>query len=201
MAISESMEEGTYMYTYVDMSYIYMLITFLCDTAVILITCSLSTSFDALGLPCSFFPKPPANGGPEGGPAASHAAGSATSSVGSSHSHSSLLSSSGSASMPPPSRLPFSSSAHSGLHYSAKSHAHPHAGKSFAELELAKALLELPGGSQASSSSSSKSLGYHTPSPKPSPGKGKGLVGAKKKLSSSSPGEHEGYYPCNRCGR
>ena len=114
------------------------------------------------------------------------------------------------------SRLQQSSSAPSGLHYSATHKLsasggasqhyhphHPHAGKSFAEVELAKALLELPG---SHSTTSTKSLGYHTPSPKPSPGKGKGLSGggggsSKKKLSSSSPGEHEGYYPCNRCGR
>lgn len=160
---------------------------------------------------CSFFPK--TNGGPDsaGGSATTTiSVGGAPSNMGSSHSHSSLPSSSsspGPASIPAPSRLPFSSSAHSGLHYSAKSQTHPyhhpsnpHAGKSYAELELAKALLELPGGNQ-SSSSSTKSVGYHTPSPKPSPGKGKGLMGPKKKLSSSSPGEHEGYYPCNRCGR
>jgi hypothetical protein len=57
--------------------------------------------------------------------------------------------------------------------------------------------LELPGGGH----SANRSLTYHTPSPKPSPGKGKPLAGPKKKLSSSSPGEHEGYYPCNKCGR
>ncbi|KAL5464065.1 hypothetical protein EMCRGX_G033024 [Ephydatia muelleri] len=39
----------------------------------------------------------------------------------------------------------------------------------------------------------------NTPSPKPSPGKPRSPP--KKKMSSSSPGEREGYYPCNRCGR
>jgi len=62
------------------------------------------------------------------------------------------------------------------------------------QLELARTLLELP-----QPRSPARSAGYHTPSPKPSPGKTKSP--GKKKMSSSSPGEHEGYYPCNRCGR
>lgn len=156
--------------------------------------------------PCSFFPKP--NGGPnqegQGFPMGSSHSQMALSNPPSS---SSSNSASPSVSFPTGSRLQHSSSAHSSLHYSHKSHHHHshhhhhhHSGKSFAELELAKALLELPG--SHSSIPSSKSLGgYHTPSPKPSPGKGKGVTGAKKKLTSSSPGEHEGYYPCNRCGR
>lgn len=148
----------------------------------------------SIALLSSFFPKPTSNGGPtQDGPP-----------IGPSHSQMAL--SSIIPSIPNSSRLQQSISAHSGLHYSASashkplhppSHYH-HTPKSFAELELARALLELPG---SQSTTSTKSMGYHTPSPKPSPGKGKAVSGTKKKLSSSSPGEHEGYYPCNRCGR
>jgi len=74
------------------------------------------------------------------------------------------------------------------------------------EIELAKTLLELPGGGQSGSSPSSstssiaKGMRYHTPSPKPSPGKGKSSA-SKKKMASSSPGEREDCFPCNKCGR
>ena len=66
---------------------------------------------------------------------------------------------------------------------------HPH-------YELTKVLsLEVPQPSGAS-----YGMGCNnTPSPKPSPGKPRSPP--KKKMSSSSPGEREGYYPCNRCGR
>lgn len=68
---------------------------------------------------------------------------------------------------------------------------HPH-------YELTKVLsLEVP---QPSGSASSYGVGCNNaPSPKPSPGKQRSPP--KKKMSSSSPGEREGYYPCNRCGR
>ncbi|XP_064402519.1 nascent polypeptide-associated complex subunit alpha, muscle-specific form-like isoform X3 [Halichondria panicea] len=62
------------------------------------------------------------------------------------------------------------------------------------QLELAKALLELP-----RPRSPAKGMSYHTPSPKPSP-KSRS-PGVRKKLSSASPGERDGFYPCNRCGR
>ena len=75
-----------------------------------------------------------------------------------------------------------------------KPHRHKTEYRSQQQLELARALLELP-----QPRSPAQSAGYHTPSPKPSPGKSKSP--GKKKMSSSSPGEHEGYYPCNRCGR
>lgn len=64
------------------------------------------------------------------------------------------------------------------------------------QLELAKALLELP----TQRSPARGGVNYHTPSPKPSP-KGRSSPGVRKKLSSASPGEREGFYPCNRCGR
>ena len=64
------------------------------------------------------------------------------------------------------------------------------------QLELAKALLELP-----QPRSPARGMGYHTPSPKPSPKSRSPGGGVKKKLSSASPGEREGFYPCNRCGR
>ena len=65
-------------------------------------------------------------------------------------------------------------------------------------LELARTLLELP-----QPRSPARSSSYHTPSPKPSPGTlvAKSKSPGKKKMSSSSPGEREGFYPCNRCGR
>lgn len=131
--------------------------------------------------PCSFFPKP-TNGNPPSREGLN---------IVSTMSQISLPSS-----FPTVSRLPHSTSAHSSLHYQATTRPHLHS-KSFGELELARALLELPG----SHASVPRGMSYHTPSPKPSPGKGKVLAGPKKKLSSSSPGEHEGYYPCNRCGR
>ena len=67
------------------------------------------------------------------------------------------------------------------------------------QLDIAKALLDLPqsrspargGGAYSSSTSSQKS----------SPSKSRSPATTKKKMSSSSPGEREGYYPCNRCGR
>ena len=62
------------------------------------------------------------------------------------------------------------------------------------QLELAKALLELP-----QPRSPAKGISFHTPSPKPSP-KSRS-PGVRKKLSSASPGERDGFYPCNRCGR
>lgn len=136
---------------------------------------------------CSFFPK-----SANGAPLRQDALSGLSSSVG----QAAFTSSSSSSPYHSASRLPHSSSASSGLHYSATHKPYLHHNKSFGDLELAKALLELPG-----SHSAAKGLNYHTPSPKPSPGKGKSLVAPKKKLSSSSPGEHEGYYPCNRCGR
>ena len=144
-------------------------------------------------LSCSFFPK-----SANGAPLRQDALSGLSSSIGQASFSSSPSSSAAasSSSFPSASRLPHSSSASSGLHYSSTHKPYLHHNKSFGDLELAKALLELPG-----SHSIAKGLNYHTPSPKPSPGKGKSLVAPKKKLSSSSPGEHEGYYPCNRCGR
>ena len=101
----------------------------------------------------------------------------------------------------PSTSQPSTSKPHTTHHHPHHPH-HPHTShyyyskeqRSQQQMELARALLDLP-----QPRSPARSGGYHTPSPKPSPGKSRSP--AKKKLSSASPGEREGYYPCNRCGR
>lgn len=82
--------------------------------------------------------------------------------------------------------------------FSSKQHSHSQKSsldsRSAQQLDIAKALLDLP-------QSRSPARGpFSSSSQKSSPGKSRSPA-TKKKMSSSSPGEREGYYPCNRCGR
>ena len=66
------------------------------------------------------------------------------------------------------------------------------------QLEIAKTMvMDLP-----QPRSPAQSMIRHTPSPRPSPGgHGKSSLIRSKKVSSASPSDREGHYPCNRCGR
>ena len=65
------------------------------------------------------------------------------------------------------------------------------------QLEIAKTMvMDLP-----QPRSPAQNIISHTPSPRPSPSHGKSSLIKSKKVSSASPSDREGHYPCNRCGR
>lgn len=65
------------------------------------------------------------------------------------------------------------------------------------QLEIAKTMvMDLP-----QPRSPAQNISSHIPSPRPSPVHGKSSLIRSKKVSSASPSDREGHYPCNRCGR
>ena len=69
--------------------------------------------------------------------------------------------------------------------------------RSSQQLDIAKALLDLPGGSRSPARGGAYSA---SSSQKSSPSKSRSPATTKKK-SSLSPLDRDGYYPCNKCGR
>jgi hypothetical protein len=142
--------------------------------------CSLMHTFTNLS---SFYPRP-----------GSGSSSGSSSSSSSSHHHAHSSSSTGSQA------TPYSSSKgghhqHGGPSSQQKS---SYDSRSPQQLDIAKALLDLPGGSRSPARGGAYSA---SSSQKSSPSKSRSPATTKKKMSSSSPGEREGYYPCNRCGR